>query len=409
MTIEDYARYFDRAEFDLLDMAEWAKAAKQAGMKYAVMGVKHHEGFCLWDTAHTDYKSTNAPCGRDLMREFVDAFRAVGMKVGFYYSLLDWHHPHYTIDRMHPQSPRSKDPAEFARLNEGRDMRIYAQYMRDQVEELLTNYGEISVAWFDFSFVDKWREEDFVWHDAPHGPGPGKGADDWQARQLLELVRKHQPGILLNDRLGLDGAGDIVTPEQYQPEAALVDDQGRPLVWEACHTFSGSWGYHRDESSWKSIDQLLAMLIDGVAKGGNLLLNVGPNGRGALDPRALERLAGMGEWMALHSRSIYSCVAAPDGLVAPADCRFTYNPQRKALYLHLLAWPFGKVVLDGLAGKIRYAQLLNDGSEILYIEQATIHAGDNMVNALRDGQVELKLPTVKPPVSVPVIELIVDL
>lgn len=405
MRIEDYQKYFERAEFDLLDMREWARQARQAGMKYAVMGVKHHEGFCLWDSAQTEYKVTNTPCGRDLVREFVDAFRAEGLKVGFYYSLIDWHHPDYLIDRMHPQSPRSTEPEAFAAVNAGRDMRRYAAYMRAQVEELMTGYGEIAVAWFDFSFVDKWRDADFVWHDRVHGPGPGKGAADWEAEALLALIRRHQPQILLNDRLGLEGAGDIVTPEQYQPEAALVDGEGRPVVWEACHTFSGSWGYYRDEADWKSVEQLLAMLIDGVSKGGNLLLNIGPNGRGQFDPRATERLAGMGAWLALHGRSVYGCGPAPSGMVAPPDCRLTYNAERGCLYVHLLAWPFGKVVLDGLAGKVGYVQLLNDASELLWIESAKIHAGDNMVNALKPGQVEIKLPTLKPPVAVPVIEI----
>ncbi|MBQ8345548.1 MAG: alpha-L-fucosidase, partial [Clostridia bacterium] len=142
-----YQRYFDHFDPDLMDAREWAKMAKAAGMKYAVMTAKHHEGFCLFDSQYTDYKSTNTPCGRDLIKEYAEAFRAEGLRVGLYYSLLDWHHPHYPLDRHHP---RTNDP-DAAELDRGRDMKIYAEYMRNQVRELLTNYGKIDILWTDFS------------------------------------------------------------------------------------------------------------------------------------------------------------------------------------------------------------------------------------------------------------------
>ena len=177
---------------------------------------------------------------------------------------------------------------------------------------------------------------------------------------------------------------------------------GQPVVWEACQTFSGSWGYHRDETSWKSVEQLIQMLCDTVSKGGNLLLNVGPTGRGELDARALERLAGMGEWMRLHGRSIYGCTQAPAEYKAPQDCRLTWNPDKRRLYVHIFAWPFEHIHLDGLAGKVAYAQLLNDASEV----PAGLgrEAGFQMKN-MGEGTLTLKLPIRKPNVTVPVIEM----
>ncbi len=164
--------------------------------------------------------------------------------------------------------------------------------------------------WFDFSFKGNDRF-------------PGKINESWGAPELVDMVRKLQPGIILNDRTGIP-AGTSRRPSSTMPRAGLTVD-GKPVLWEACQTFSGSWGYYRDEETWKSVDQLVQMLIDCVSKGGNLLLNVGPTGRGEFDYRALERLAGMGEWMKRHSRSIYGCTQAPEEFACPPDCRYTYN------------------------------------------------------------------------------------
>ena len=148
MTDEHYKKYFDHFDPDLYDPKEWARQAKAAGMKYVVLTTKHHEGFCLFDSKYTDFKATNTPFGRDLVREYVDAFRAEGLKIGFYYSLIDWHHPEFPIDNRHPMRKRP----DALELNKNRDMHKYAEYMRNQVTELLTNYGEISILWFDFSY-----------------------------------------------------------------------------------------------------------------------------------------------------------------------------------------------------------------------------------------------------------------
>ncbi|GAG54483.1 unnamed protein product, partial [marine sediment metagenome] len=150
ITDEQYQKYFNLFNPDMFKPHEWAKMAKEAGMKYAVITTKHHEGFCMFDSEYTDYKVTNTLYGKDIIKDWVEAFRAEGLKVGFYYSLIDWHHPDYTIDRVHPQSVKTGD--EYAILNKGRDMNKYRKYLKNQVRELLTNYGKIDVIWLDYSF-----------------------------------------------------------------------------------------------------------------------------------------------------------------------------------------------------------------------------------------------------------------
>ncbi|HBE41090.1 MAG TPA: alpha-L-fucosidase [Bacteroidales bacterium] len=379
MTNEQYQKYFEMFDPDLYNPKEWAKMAREAGMKYVVLTAKHHEGFCLFDSKFTDYKSTNTPVKKDLIKEFVEAYRAEGLKVGFYYSLIDWHHPDYTIDSRHPQRQESDD--EYAKLNKGKDMNKYREYMKNQVRELLTNYGEISIIWFDFSFPGK----------------NGKGRNDWDSENLLKLARSLQPGIIVDDRLDLrdvEGGWDFTTPEQYKV-AKWPEVNGKRVPWETCQTFSGSWGYYRDETTWKSPAQLLELLIESVSKGGNLLLNVGPTARGTFDHRAQERLEAMGEWMKVNSRSVYGCTEAPAGFTAPANTLLTYNPTTNRLYIHLLAYPLGRLTLTNMADKIKYVQFLHDASEI-------------SMSAPREGEkndLSLSLPVLKPPVEIPVLEV----
>lgn len=379
LTNEDYQTYFEHFEPDLYDPEAWAQAAADAGMKYFVITTKHHDGFCLWDSDLTDYKATNTPYGKDLIGPMVEAFRAKGLKVGFYHSLIDWHHPDFIIDSLHAL----RDHPDRDKLNEGRDQKRYIEYMHGQVKELLTRYGKIDLIWFDFSYPWPDRGESWV----------GKGREDWGSRDLIKLVRGLQPHILIDDRLDIkeDADGwDFTTPEQYQPDGWKVEE-GQRLVWEACQTFSGSWGYYRDEESWKSVDLLVRMLIDNVSKGGNLLLNVGPTARGEFDDRALARLKGMGEWMRRHERSVRGCTMAPAPFETPEDCRLTYNPKTNRIYLHIFAWPFEQIHLKGFGERLEYAQLLNDASEVKFERN--------------DDRVTLKLPIKKPEVAVPVVEI----
>ena len=393
ITNEDYQKYFDRFDPDLYDPREWAKAAKAAGMRYAVFTAKHHEGFCMFDSRCTDYKCTNTPAGRDLVKEYVEAFRAEGLRVGFYYSLIDWHHPDFTIDKVHPLRNRPKE--EIERLNASRDMRRYAAYMRDQVTELLTNYGKIDILWFDYSY-----------------PGPsaskpwlgGKGKEDWEAEKLIATARALQPHLIIDNRADVEQ--DLWTPEQYQPtEWVRHKETGEYVTWEACQTFSGSWGYHRDEATWKSPEMLIEMLIGTVACGGNLLLNVGPTARGYFDKRAENALAAIGEWMKYNGRSIYGCtMAEPDLLeMCPNGCRFTESEDGKRLYIHLFTYPFQFLEIRGLAGRVAYAQFLHDGSEIRFCEKSSGHFSE--AAATGDDLLIFTLPAVKPDVTVPVIEV----
>jgi alpha-L-fucosidase len=380
MTNEEYQKYFDNFNPVDFDPKKWAAEAKAAGMKYAVLTSKHHDGFCLFDSKYTDYKATNTPAHRDLVREYVDAFRAEGLKVGFYYSLLDWHHPDYTMDDVHPLVQVDTSQANYDRLNKGRDMAKYRQYLRDQLTELLTNYGKIDVLWVDWT----WGKED----------KRGKHAEDWGAVELIKMIRKLQPGIIINNRLGLDDypdGGDFVTPEQVSTKEL---EPFRGKTWETCQTFSGSWGYYRDETSWKTHRQLLDLLITSVANGGNLILNVGPTARGEFDYRATNALDSLHYWMHANHKAIYDCTFAPDLFAQPEGDKLTYNPSTKKLYVHLYNFVAGgTLVLPGYAGKIGYAQLLNDDSEILYTTE-----GNDIV---------LKLPKVRPPYEIPVIELAV--
>jgi alpha-L-fucosidase len=388
ITDDQYLRYFEHFDPDLFEPREWARLAKAAGMRYFVITAKHHEGFCLWDSAHTDYKATSTPARCDLLRQAIEAFRAEGLRVGLYYSLLDWHHPEYTVDRHHP---RYEDEA-FRAAAAGRDIRKYNEYVFAQVRELLTGLGPIDVLFLDYSF--------------PEGKD-GKGRADWQSEKLLAMVRSLQPQIIVNDRLDLDdvqGGWDFRTPEQFVPRQ-WVTWNGIRVPWETCQTFSGSWGYHRDEETWKSTEQLVGLLVETVSKGGNLLLSVGPTARGTLDPRATTRLQEMGEWMRLHSRAVYGCTQAPPELAAPEGCRLTWNPRTRRLYVHVLQWPLGNLFLRGYAGKVSYAQLLHDASEVRFARpDAPFQAA---LDAIPVDTLILRLPVKRPNVTVPVIELFI--
>ncbi len=373
MDDEAYRQYFETFNPDRFDAKAWAKAAKEAGMKYAVLTTRHHEGFSLFDTKFSDYKITNTPFGRDLVREFVDAFRAEGLKVGFYYSLLDWHHPDYTIDKHHPQ--RGEGPQSYAKANEGRDMAKYREFMKNQVTELLTNYGKIDIVWYDFSF-----------------PGPdGKCRLDWDSEGLLLLTKRLQPDIIINNRLDLpdcEDGWDFATPEQNRM-ARCVEVHGRKVPWETCQTFSGSWGYARDEKSWKSAYQCVEQLVSTVSRGGNIIMNVGPTAKGEFDARALERLADYGKWLKANGESIYGCTEAPPEFQPLPGTALTYNPKTNRLYMHVLVWHYGTMQIP-FGERVKAVRLLNDGSEVRF-KWNTLH-----------------LPVEKPPVEIPVVEFILD-
>lgn len=266
-------------------------------------------------------------------------------------------------------------------------MAVYREYLKNQVCEILTNYGKIDILWLDYSFPGKF----------------GKDKNDWGSVELMKMVRELQPEILVNDRADLKdyaGGWDFTTPEQFKVQK-WPEENGVKIPWETCQTFSGSWGYYRDEYTWKDTKQLLVLLIESVSKGGNVLLNVGPTARGTFDYRANHSLDEMGKWMKVNSRSIYSCTEAPDKYIAPDHTLLTYNAKTNRLYIHLLDYPMKNFLLRDFGDKIKYAQFLHDASEIKigkpyghWIQQET---GDNDINLL--------LPVNKPNIEIPVIEL----
>lgn len=352
MPEEDYLPFFD--EFDPVDFDphKWAKAAKDAGMRYAVLTAKHHDGFCLFDSALTDFKSTKTPFGRDIVREFLDAFRSEGLRVGLYYSLLDWHHPDYPHygDRQHPM----RNHPECS--NENRNFDRYLSYMHAQVRELCENYGKLDILWFDFSYGDMRGET-------------------WKAAELVDMVRTLQPGVIIDNRLEVSGEGfgslyecaptpwhgDFVSPEQMIPPNGLQDVQGRDLYWEACVTMNRYWGYCATDRMYKPADLLIKKLVEVVSKGGNLLLNVGPDARGNFPPESLDRLAAIGRWMKLNSRSIHGCGKA--GLEKPDYGRVTRNGNK--LYFHIYENTLGPLPLLGLKKEnIKSIRWLATGAEI---------------------------------------------
>ena len=284
---KDYEKYVAYFNPDLYNPKEWAKLAKDAGMKYVVFTAKHHDGFSMYDSKYSEFKVTNSPIGRDLLKELIDAFRAEDIRIGLYYSLIDWHHPDFLVnEHIHPERNNQEEIAN----DENRDKNKFQRFLMNQITELMTNYGQIDVLFADFSY--------------PHKKN-GKGKSYWNSEALYKQIRKLQPNIVLNDRLDLEkeGGWDYKSPEQFMPKN-WVTFQGEKVPWETCQTFSGSWGYHRDQYTWKSIRQTIVMLIETVSKGGNLLLNVGPTARGVIQDEAVERLEATHQWMKYNSRSI---------------------------------------------------------------------------------------------------------
>jgi len=352
MPEEDYYRYFREFDPKNCDMDRWMEAARDAGMKYVVLTAKHHDGFCLYDSAYTDFKSTNTAAKRDFVREFLEAARAHGLRAGLYFSLLDWHHPDYPHwgDANHPLR---EDPKE---TNENRDFNRYLDYLHAQVRELCTNYGRLDLMWFDFSY-DNLRGE------------------AWRATELVEMVRALQPGILIDNRLEVSGEGfgslaacrptpyhgDFVSPEQIIPPRGLFDAEGRPLVWESCVTMNNHWGYCAGDRFYKPASMLIKKLVECVSKGGNLLLNVGPDANGNFPPESVAVLREIGDWMARNGGSIYGC--GPSGLEKPDYGRITRKGN--TLYYHIFENTVGPLPLFG-AEKSHIAAIrrLSDGSEV---------------------------------------------
>jgi len=312
---ELFARQFNPVKFSA---REWVGLAKKAGMKYIVITTKHHDGFCLFDSQFTGYDIMDAaPFKRDIMKELSDECRRQGIKIGWYYSVMDWHHPDYL-----PRRKWEKRPAEAADYNR------YVDYMKKQLRELVTNYGPVGVIWFD----GDWEHSSQV----------------HRSKEVVAMLRSIQSDVIINERIGL--RQDFDTPEQRIPRKWAA---GRD--WETCMTMNWHWGFCRSDSSWKSTTDLIRKLIDIASKGGNFLLNVGPTAGGVIPQPSADRLREIGEWMDVNGEAIYGTTASPFARLPWGRC--TAKPGR--LYLHIFSWP-GKPLELPLLNKVKKAYLLSD-------------------------------------------------
>lgn len=350
---EDYEKYFEEFNPTNYNPREWARIAKKAGMKYVVMTAKHHDGFCLFDSKYTEYKCTNTKAGRDLIREYIEAVRAEGLKVGIYFSLIDWYredYPHYK-DRHHPM----RDNEKFRDVKH--DFDSYLKYMHNQIEELLTNYGKLDIMWFDFSYDDMVGEK-------------------WKASKIIEMARKYQPDMLIDNRMGSAGnnmmaggiraenptifSGDFASPEQIIPIEPIKNEVGKLIPWEACVTMNDHWGYCSNDKNFKSSEVIIKALVNCVSKGGNLLLNVGPNAKGEIPKESINILKEVGTWMEQNHESIYGCGVS--NIEKPQWGRYTENGN--FVYAHIFEEQIGPVYFLDMKDEIVKARLLSDKSEL---------------------------------------------
>lgn len=344
-TTEEYQKYVDAFVPQNYKPEEWAKMAKEAGMKYAVMTAKHHDGFCLFDSEYTDYKISKHIDGADFIADYIKAFRAQNIKIGLYYSLIDWHHKDYPHVGNHPLS--LKEGVEKKEYN----WNNYLEYMHHQIEELMTKYGQIDVLWLDYSFGDYQGEK-------------------WKAKELIEMIRRHQPNIIINNRLVVNhgvsgkarefsGYGDFETPEQGIPTEKLVDVYGNDIPWETCLTLNNSWGFRSTDDEWKSAGMIIKSLVNCVSKNGNLLLNVGPDSQGTIPEPSRNILAEVGKWMKINGESIYGC--CEDTLAKPDWGYFTRRGN--TLYAHVTNQPIGHINLGSVGAIVEDVSILNTGGK----------------------------------------------
>ncbi len=318
---EEFVHQFNPTRFDA---TEWVRIATNAGMKYMVITSKHHDGFCLWDSKVSDYDIMDAaPFKRDILKELAEACRAAGLRFCFYHSIMDWHHPDAKGDRF----PAYRD-----------------EYLKPQLNELVTGYGPLGVLWFDGEWIREWTEP--------------------QGKELYSYVRGLQPDIIINNRVGkgrkgMEGlnksggyAGDFGTPEQQIPATGLPG-----VDWESCMTMNDTWGFKSNDHNWKSSETLIRNLVDIASKGGNFLLNVGPTAEGLIPEPSVERLKAMGEWLRVNGESIYGTSASPYG--RPDWGRYTARPGK--LYAHVFDWPKdGKLRVGDKELRVTDAYLLAD-------------------------------------------------
>jgi alpha-L-fucosidase len=297
---------------------EWAELAKQTGMKYMVMTTKHHEGFCLWDTKMTGYNAANNGPGRDLVAEFIEACREFDLRVGLYYSLMDWRHT---------------DGAACARDMTAR--RRFLDFTQGAVRELCSNYGKIDILWYDVSW-------------------PLESPEQWESVKMNAMVRELQPDIIINNRSKLDE--DFGTPE----EQIAAEKAGRE--WEACMTFNGSWGYMPSAVDWHSAREVVSMLRSAAAGRGNLLLNIGPRPDGSVPEEAVSILGDVGQWTKVNGEAFYGQVDRADKMERMPCGQWTVKGNQA--YFWCSRWPGHELVIGGVQTGVNRAYYLGTGEEI---------------------------------------------
>jgi alpha-L-fucosidase len=321
---EQFARQFNPTKFDA---RAWARAAKDAGMKYVVITSKHHDGFGLWPSDQTDWCIKATPfAGRDPLQELAEACRAEGLTFCLYHSIMDWHHPDWGKRRPWNDRAGSEPP----------DMDRFTAYLKAQLQEIVSRYHP-GILWFDGQWEDCWTTE--------------RGHD------LFTYVRSLQPGIIINNRVGKGDVGDYGTPEQTIPARGF----GPGVDWESCMTMNGHWGYNKHDQNWKSTTTLIRNLIDCASKGGNYLLNVGPTAEGLIPEPSLERLAAIGAWMKVNGEAIDGTSASPFGKLPWG--RATQKPGK--VYLFVYDWPKDGLLTVPLVSPVRKASLLAHPSAVL--------------------------------------------
>ena len=356
--LETYDQFIDKFNPEKFDPQAWVRIAKDAGMKYIVITSKHHDGFCLWDSKYTDFDIASTPYEKDLLNQLAKACKDEDIKLCFYHSIMDWHHPDY-LPRRGWEKDRSSEGADFDR---------YVTYMKRQLKELLTNYGDIGVLWFDGEWENTWTQE--------------------YGQDLYQYIRSLQPNIIVNNRVsvgrsGMGGitkegefGGDFGTPEQQIPATGLPG-----LDWETCMTMNGHWGYNRFDKDFKSSTELIQKLADIASKGGNFLLNVGPKEDGTFPSESIDRLRDMGRWMDDNSEAIYNTKASPFKDLAWGCCTQKDMAESTRLYLHVFDWPSdGLLKVPGIYNNPIRAFVLSDEDE------------DELKTEKVDGALVIKLP-----------------
>lgn len=353
ITEAEYVGLPKRFNPEKFEARAFVELARSAGQQYIVFTTKHHDGFCMFDSAHTNYKITNTPYGKDIVQQLSSACREANMPLGFYYSPPDMHHPAF------------RDTSKPASVNwRGEPMRpewpLYLDYMQLQLTELLTRYGPVVLIWFDGL----------------------NNQQKYDGRRFLDLIHHMQPATLVNDRIGVPG--DYVTPEQFIPKGiptkdvrfnavdTSVNEKLRPLIpkpedfqlWETCMTINNQWAYNEHDRDFKSAQFLIRALVEVASRGGNFLLNVGPRPDGTIQPEFQERLRAIGDWLSMNGDSIYGTTYGP--VQGVPSIRTTAKDNQ--LFVHVFDWPSEALDFSGIPSRVISARLLATGQALKFTQ-----------------------------------------